>query len=234
MTADAGCVVVVGAGTMGAGIAQVAAAAGYDTLLCDVDAEVVARARARIVASLESRVAQGKLADEAFRATIDRLTPLSDLRAAAARADFVIEAVPENMDLKVAVLATAVAAAPAGAILASNTSSLSITELGARLGTGERTIGAHFFNPPPAMPLLELVRGLHTSEATLSRCRAAASSPTASASKPSWSTIRPASPRAASAWRSAPKRSACSRAASRRWRTSIAPWSSATATRWAR
>lgn len=164
-------VVVLGAGTMGAGIAQVAAAAGYDTHLCDVDVAIVERAVAQVAASLAKRVEQGKLAPDARDALLARLHASGDAAASAKQADIIVEAVPENMDIKVQVLGAVAATAPAHAILASNTSSLSITELGARLGAGDRTIGTHFFNPPPAMPLLELVRGLHTSDATLLRGR---------------------------------------------------------------
>jgi len=164
-------VVVVGAGTMGRGIAQVSAAAGYETHLYDVDAAVVTAAVQRIGASMQRRVDKGKMSADERHATLERLHGSDDVVTAAAGADIVVEAVPESMDLKVAVLGQVKDAAGEGAILASNTSSLSITEIGRRLDAGARTIGAHFFNPPPAMPLLELVRGLHTSDETLSWCR---------------------------------------------------------------
>ena len=164
-------VVVVGAGTMGRGIAQVSAAAGYETHLYDVDAAVVTAAVQRIGASLQRRGDKGKMSADERHATLERLHGSDDVVTAAAGADIVVEAVPESMDLKVAVLGQVKDAAGEGAILASNTSSLSITEIGRRLDAGARTIGAHFFNPPPAMPLLELVRGLHTSDETLSWCR---------------------------------------------------------------
>jgi 3-hydroxybutyryl-CoA dehydrogenase len=165
---------VVGTGTMGRGIAQVAASAGFDTRVLDVDGAVAARAIQAIDDSMKKRVAQGKL-DEARRdATLGRLTASSDPAQAALGIDWVIEAVPENLELKVEVLRAIRDAAPREAIIASNTSSLSITELGRRLDAGERTIGMHFFNPPPAMPLLEIVRGMHTSAAVLDRCVALA------------------------------------------------------------
>lgn len=156
-------VLVVGTGTMGRGIAQVAAQAGLETQVCDVDLAVAERAVATIAASLERRVEQGKLATVEREAVVARLTASGDLGAASRDIDLVIEAVPESMELKVDVLRRVLAAAPSGAIVGTNTSSLSVTELGARLGAGARTIGLHFFNPPPAMPLLEIVRGLHTS-----------------------------------------------------------------------
>ncbi len=165
-------VLVLGTGTMGRGIARVASAAAFTTRLADVDIAVVKRAVESIGDSLAKRVSQGKLAEDERRATLERLAAVADPAAAAEGIDLVIEAVPEQMDLKVEVLRRVKEAAPRQAILASNTSSLSITELGRRLDAGERTIGMHFFNPPPAMPLVELVRGLHTSDAALERCRA--------------------------------------------------------------
>jgi 3-hydroxybutyryl-CoA dehydrogenase len=164
-------VVVIGGGTMGRGIAQVAAAAGFQARLHDVDAAVLEAARSGIAAALGRRVDEGKLPATARDETLARLALVTDLERASEGAAFVIEAVPESLELKVEVLARVKAAAPSDAVLASNTSSLSITELGRRVGAGDRVIGAHFFNPPPAMPLLELVRGLHTSQATLDRSR---------------------------------------------------------------
>ena len=171
MVSEADCILVIGAGTMGRGIAQVAAAAGYAVRLFDVDGALAAAAVERMSASLGRRVAKGKLTEEERVATIARVSVSDSLTVAAAGITMAIEAVPENMALKVKVLAEVAAAAPEDALLASNTSSLSITELGQMLKLGERTIGMHFFNPPPAMPLLELVVGLHTSEATLARAQ---------------------------------------------------------------
>lgn len=164
-------VLVVGTGTMGRGIAQVAAAAGLVTRLCDVNIGLAERAIASIIESLDRRVAQGKLDSAERLAIVSRLHASGELATAADGIDLAIEAVPEQLVLKVEVLSVIARAAPATAILGTNTSSLSITELGERLGAGERTIGLHFFNPPPAMPLLEIVRGLHTSEAVIERCQ---------------------------------------------------------------
>lgn len=164
-------VLVIGAGTMGRGIAQVTAAAGYPTRLFDVQRPVAEAAVERIGASMQRRVDQGKMESTARQSTLDRLTVSDDLGEAAKGIGWAIEAVPENMDLKVKVLGEVREAAPPEAILGSNTSSLSITELGRRLDVGPRCLGMHFFNPPPAMPLLELVVGLHTSEETLRKGR---------------------------------------------------------------
>ncbi len=167
-------VVVIGAGTMGRGIAQVVAASGLEARLFDVDAAVVTTALDRIRESMQKRVDANKMAAAERDATMARLHPASDIAAASEGAGFVIEAVPEQMDLKVTVLGRALAALPEDAVVGSNTSSLSITELGERLGGGDRVIGTHFFNPPPAMPLLELVVGLHTADATLAAAKALA------------------------------------------------------------
>ncbi|MBM4360906.1 MAG: 3-hydroxyacyl-CoA dehydrogenase family protein, partial [Deltaproteobacteria bacterium] len=164
-------VLVVGTGTMGRGIAQVTAQAGLETRVCDVDLAVAERAIASIGSALDRRVEQGKLAVDERTAILGRLSATAELARASDGIDLVIEAVPELMDVKVDVLARVLAVAPGGAIVGSNTSSLSVTELGKRLGAGERTIGLHFFNPPPAMPLLEIVRGLHTSDDVVARCR---------------------------------------------------------------
>lgn len=167
-------VLVVGTGTMGRGIAQVAAQAGLETRVCDVDLAAAQRAIEAIASSLDKRVAQGKLAQADRDGVVARLSASGDVASASSGIDLVIEAVPESMDLKVSVLRAVLAAAPSGAVVGTNTSSLSVTELGARLGAGQRTIGLHFFNPPPAMPLLEIVRGLHTSEEVIAACEALA------------------------------------------------------------
>ncbi|MSP25578.1 MAG: 3-hydroxyacyl-CoA dehydrogenase family protein [Myxococcales bacterium] len=154
---------------MGRGIAQVAAQAGFVARVCDVELAAAKGAIGSIAESLARRLAQGKTTAEERDGVMARLEAHADLAVAARGIDVVVEAVPETMDLKVAVLAAVRDAAPGHALLGSNTSSLSITELGRRLDCGERTVGMHFFNPPPAMQLLELVRGLHTSAATLAR-----------------------------------------------------------------
>jgi 3-hydroxybutyryl-CoA dehydrogenase len=158
---------VLGTGTMGRGIAQVCATAGIAVRLVDAEPARVSAAIASIGASLGRAVDRGKLAADARAAALGRLSAHDDVEGGCSGVDLVIEAVPESMDLKVGLLARVVGAAPPSAIVASNTSSLSITELGTRIGATERTIGLHFFNPPPVMELLEIVRGLGTSEATV-------------------------------------------------------------------
>jgi 3-hydroxybutyryl-CoA dehydrogenase len=137
-----------------------------------VQRDMLPRARAAFAGRLDRRVAKGSATRADADATLARFSLHEKLESAAAQADVVIEAVPEDMELKVRVFAAALVSAPASAVLASNTSSLSLTELGRRIGQSERTVGLHFFNPPPAMPLIEIVRGLGTSDATLASARA--------------------------------------------------------------
>ena len=154
---------------MGQGIAQVTASAGFPTRVHDIAPERISLALTSIAAQLEKLVAKGKLDVAARTATIERLSAAPDLERALQSASVVIEAVPEDMALKAELLRVAVSVAAGDALIASNTSSLSITELGVRIGAPERTIGLHFFNPPPVMELLEIVRGLGTSEASVER-----------------------------------------------------------------
>jgi 3-hydroxybutyryl-CoA dehydrogenase len=172
MPAEICTVAVLGAGTMGLGIAHVAAAAGYRTPLFDVDEAALERAVARIGKNLDKGVERGKVAPETARRARELLSPVADLAAAVAEADLVIEAVPERIELKLETFRRVVAACPAHALLASNTSGLSITEMAAATDRPERFAGMHFFNPVHIMKLLELVRGLTTSEATLAALRA--------------------------------------------------------------
>jgi 3-hydroxybutyryl-CoA dehydrogenase len=162
-------VAVLGAGTMGQGIAQVTAGAGLATRVFDAASGRARQAIEAIGAQLERLEARGKV-DAAQRArTAAALAESADVRQACDGADLVVEAVPEDIGLKAGLLGEAVAAAPAGAVLASNTSSLSLTEIGTRIGAPDRTLGLHFFNPPPVMELLEVVRGIGTSDETLAR-----------------------------------------------------------------
>lgn len=160
-------VLVLGTGTMGQGIAQVTAVAGYVTRLYDVDATRIDKALDAIKSATDRLVQKGKMLNEARSEMIGMLVRAPEIERAAEGVDLVIEAAPEKMDLKVEVLAKVKATAPEHAVLASNTSSLSITELGQRIGAGSRVIGLHFFNPPPVMELLEVVRGLDTADATV-------------------------------------------------------------------
>ena len=162
-------VTVLGTGTMGQGIAQVAAASGFRTRVYDIAPERSEGALKAIAVQLDRLVAKGKITAEARGAAVANLEPSSDLRLACAGSGVIIEAVPEDMGLKAQLFRDAIAVAAPDALLGSNTSSLSITELGMRIGAPERTVGLHFFNPPPVMELLEIVRGLGTSDATLER-----------------------------------------------------------------
>jgi 3-hydroxybutyryl-CoA dehydrogenase len=157
---------------MGQGIAQVTASAGFPTRLYDIDEARVTQSLTSIRAQLEKLVGKGKIDASARDSTISRLSAASDLTAACTGAHVVIEAVPEDMGLKTELFRVAMKAAASDALLGSNTSSLSITELGTRIGAPARTIGLHFFNPPPVMELLEIVRGLGTSDATVDRALA--------------------------------------------------------------
>ena len=167
---------VLGTGTMGQGIAQLAATCGYDTRVYDVAAQRAKHAVDAIAAQLDKLVSKGKLDAAAQKSALEKLSTASDVKDACANVDVVIEAVPEDMGLKVALFREVIAASPENALLGSNTSSLSITELGAKIGAPARTVGLHFFNPPPVMELLEVVRGLATSEETVQRALALAKS----------------------------------------------------------
>ena len=167
---EIGKVAVIGAGTMGRGIAQVAAMAGHEAALQDVDAGQLERGLAGIRAVLDKGVRLGKVAEATREGTLARLAGTGGLREAVDGADLVIEAVPEAMALKKRVFAEVEAAAGAGAILATNTSSLSVTEMGAGLRSPARLVGLHFFNPVHIMALVEIVKGECTSPRIIDRC----------------------------------------------------------------
>jgi 3-hydroxybutyryl-CoA dehydrogenase len=150
---------VVGAGTMGHGIAQVAAMAGARVALIDRTAELVDEGLARIRSNLDAGVERGKVDATVRDGALARLRGETDLTTAARGTDLAIEAVPERMALKRELLQALEAAAPVGAILATNTSSLSITDLQEGLSRPERVVGLHFFNPVHIMQLVEVVRG---------------------------------------------------------------------------
>jgi 3-hydroxybutyryl-CoA dehydrogenase len=164
---------VVGAGQMGNGIAHVFVASGRDVTLIDVSAEAVARGRDTIARNLERQVKKGALDAAAAEAALARVATATALDAVAG-ADIVVEAATERPDLKFGIFADLDRLAPAGAILASNTSSISITEIAARTARPELVIGMHFMNPVPVMQLVEVIRGLATSEATTQRVTALA------------------------------------------------------------
>jgi 3-hydroxybutyryl-CoA dehydrogenase len=160
-------VAVLGAGTMGGGIAQVCAMAGYQVALHDPQPGAVERALGTIRANLQKGVERGKVTAEVRDTALDALSEARDVRTAAADADLVIEAVPERMDLKRAIFAELDAAAPAHAILATNTSSLSVSRIAEATERPAQVVGLHFFNPVHIMKLLEVVRGRATSQQTL-------------------------------------------------------------------
>ena len=163
-------IAVLGAGLMGRGIAHVAALGGFVTTLQDTSREQLEKATSEIGANLEKGVALGRVAEQDAIEARRRLRTVTSLDDAARQADLVIEAVPERMDLKVEIFAQLERVAPAHAILASNTSSLSITEMAAATRRAPQVVGMHFFNPVHRMKLLELVRALETSDKTLAAC----------------------------------------------------------------
>lgn len=165
-------VVVVGAGLMGTGIAHAFASSGYPTLLVDTNLESLARARDNIGKILSDGVALGKVSAESAQTSLARLATSGDLSEAALGADFLVETVSEKLEVKKAVVAQAEPLLAPGAIIATNTSALSVTEIAASLAAPERVIGMHFFNPVHKMKLVELVRGLATSDETLVHTRA--------------------------------------------------------------
>ncbi len=161
---EPGRVTVIGAGTMGHGIAYAVALAGMDVVLVDSSEAAIERALVRIRADLDEGVRRGKLSDAEHAAALRRLRGRTDVQTSARDSDLVIEAVPEQIELKVHVLRTAAEVAPEHAILASNTSSLSITTLQRSLPRPSRVVGLHFFNPVHAMKLVEVVRGADTAD----------------------------------------------------------------------
>jgi len=165
-------VTVIGAGTMGHGIAQVSAVAGCDVTLVDVNEAAVDRGLSGIDSSLAKLVSKERIAEVDAAAAKARIRGATAVGEAVAKADLVVEAVPEKMDLKLAIFDRVDTAAPAHAILATNTSSLSVTEIAASTRRPAQVVGLHFFNPVPVMKLLEIVRGLSTSDATMDAAHA--------------------------------------------------------------
>jgi 3-hydroxybutyryl-CoA dehydrogenase len=158
-------VAVVGAGTMGNGIVHVFAQAGYEVTMIDVRAEALEGARKTISGNMDRQIKKGALAEADRDAALGRIHTATEL-SAVADADLVIEAATENRELKFQIFQELDRHAPAHAILASNTSSISITEIAGRTGRADRVIGMHFMNPVPVMKLVEIIRGLATSDET--------------------------------------------------------------------
>ena len=163
---------VVGAGTMGHGIAQVAAQSGYQVVLVDAAPAALERGQAQIGKGYERLVGKGKLSAEDRDAALSRLTAAGDL-SALANVDLVVEAVVERLEVKAKVLAELDRLCGAPTILATNTSSISITKLAAATSRPEKVIGMHFMNPVPVMQLIEVIRGLATSQETWDAVEAA-------------------------------------------------------------
>jgi 3-hydroxybutyryl-CoA dehydrogenase len=159
-------VTVIGGGTMGNGIAHVCAQAGLDVVLVDMNQDVLDAAIATISRNLARQVKKELLTAPEKDATLARIRLETEVATGAAQADLVVEAVPEKAELKYSLFSALDAAAPEKAILASNTSSISITEIAARTSRPDRVIGMHFMNPVPVMQLVEVIRGLATSDET--------------------------------------------------------------------
>jgi 3-hydroxybutyryl-CoA dehydrogenase len=162
---------VIGAGTMGRGIAYASALGGYRTILEDVMPEMLTKARAWIAQAFDEGAKRGKFAAEEAAAALKRISTASSVEDACRESDFMIEAVPEEMELKLELYTLFDKFAKPNAVLASNTSSLSIAEMAEMTFRPELCVGMHFFNPVPKMRLIEIVRGPKTSDETIAVCR---------------------------------------------------------------
>lgn len=161
-------IAVLGAGLMGHGIAQVAAQVGkYEVNLRDIEQRFVDSGISMIKESLNRFVKKGQLSEEEMKAVLGRIHPMLDLKESVSNADIVVEAAPENPELKKAILREVDAYAPDHTIIASNTSSVSITEMASTTKRPEKVCGMHFFNPPQLMKLVEVIRGARTSDETV-------------------------------------------------------------------
>jgi 3-hydroxybutyryl-CoA dehydrogenase len=154
-------VAVLGAGQMGAGIAQVSACAGYEVVMIDISQEFVDRGMGTISSSLEKLVLKGRMSEEESASALSLISSSTD-RSAASSADLVVEAIPEIPDLKFSTFSELDSICKPGAILASNTSSISINEIASHTGRPDRVIGMHFMNPVPIMKLIEIINGSET------------------------------------------------------------------------
>ena len=162
---------VLGAGIMGAGIAQVSAQAGFEVSLRDMEDRFVENGLSTIKSNLSRAVAKGKMDDAEASAILGRITGTCDLTAAAQDADLVIEAIIEIMDIKKQVFQELDQICKTDTLFATNTSGLSITEIASATQRPDKVIGMHYFNPVPVMKLVELIRGFTTSDETLSIAR---------------------------------------------------------------
>ncbi|MDW2884732.1 3-hydroxyacyl-CoA dehydrogenase [Exiguobacterium artemiae] len=166
--------VVVGSGVMGRGIAYVAAASGFDVTLVDVEQELLTSAQQELETIADKGVSRGKMTTEEAGQLFDRLRYATDLEEAVKEADLVIEAVPERLDIKRTVFETLDHHAPVDCVFATNTSTMSPTEIASFTKRPERIMAMHFFNPVHRMPLVELARGLETSDETVAICETVA------------------------------------------------------------
>ncbi len=166
---------IIGAGTMGSGIAQICAVSGVQVTMLDVSEAALSRGVSAVDKSLERLISKGQLDPEAHRRALDSIKTSTDY-ACLVDMDLVIEAATENLDLKLRILSDVSAVVRDDALVATNTSSLSITRLAASVKNPERFVGMHFFNPVPIMMLVELIRGIQTSDETLSLARGFAES----------------------------------------------------------
>ena len=166
-TEDVKKIAMIGAGDMGHGIAACCLIGGYSVVLRDIEQKFVDRGMAGIKASFDKFKAKGKMSPEAYDSALARLIPMVDIREAVKDADFIIEAVPENLELKRSVFADLDKYAPKHAILASNTSNMSITQIAAATGRPEKVIGYHFFNPAVLMRLVEVIKGAGSSDESI-------------------------------------------------------------------
>lgn len=168
-------VAVIGAGQMGAGIAQTSARFGHDVFLSDLDLGIAQKAKDGIAKILDRQVSKDKISADEAKALLSRITPVGDY-APMKDAEFVIEAATEREEIKIKIFDSVSKVLGSDAVLASNTSSIPITRMGATTPHPDRFIGMHFFNPVPVMALVEVIPGLATSKETLARTRALAES----------------------------------------------------------
>ena len=161
---------VIGAGTMGNGIAHLFARSGYSVVLCDVEQRFLDRGLATITRNLDREVAKNKISEQEKSSALEKIHPVTD-RAKLADCDFILEAATEKFEIKTEIFRDLDRLARPEVILASNTSSISITKLAALTNRSDRVIGMHFFNPVPVMKLVEVIRGLATSQETFTTVR---------------------------------------------------------------
>jgi len=165
-------ITVIGGGTMGNGIAHVFAQNGFEVTLVDVASAALDKALATIAKNLDRQVAKGTITEADKAATLRRVHPMTDLKEGVANADLVVEAATENVALKLKIFGDMDQYAPPGAVLATNTSSISITQIAAVTKRPEKVIGMHFMNPVPVMKLVEVIRGYATSDAVCAQIMA--------------------------------------------------------------